>query len=143
MMLKVLDVDGAVRRVKGGWEATGDRGHTTGSGTSGSRRRGRRGGDDARLRHDRDVPAGVPPPSVGRPAGRAVWAVRQLHRYWYDGAVPDAAPTSARAYLGQPGVALEPRRMWPTGAATLGVPVSGKIAAGRGGGAGPGAGPAV
>ena len=34
-MLKVLDVDGAVRRVRGGWEATGQEWATTRSATAG------------------------------------------------------------------------------------------------------------
>jgi ATP-dependent DNA helicase RecQ len=36
---------------------------------------------------------------------------------------------TAREHLGRPGVEVEPRKMWPTGAAALGIPVSGKIAA--------------
>ena len=50
---------------------------------------------------------------------------------WYDDAVPDDALESARAYLGQPGVPVEPRRLWPTGMATLGISVSGKIRPGE------------
>jgi ATP-dependent DNA helicase RecQ len=41
--------------------------------------------------------------------------------------VPAAALDQARAYLARPGVVVEPRRLWPTGAAALGVAVSGKI----------------
>jgi ATP-dependent DNA helicase RecQ len=39
------------------------------------------------------------------------------------------ALTAAAARLDQPGIDLDPRRMWPTGMAAVGVPVSGKIPA--------------
>ena len=48
-MLKVLDVDGAVRRVQGGWVATGSRGPTTPSATRGCRGPAARAGRDADL----------------------------------------------------------------------------------------------
>src|SRR5262249_54585893 len=47
---------------------------------------------------------------------------------WYDPAVPEAALDGALAHLSRPGVAVAPRRPWPTGMAALGVTVSGKIA---------------
>ncbi len=80
-MLKVLDVDGAVRRVRGGWEATGQEWTL--------RRRplraGRadppgRAGVDAGVRHQRPLPAAVPARGARRPGGAAVRALRQLRR---------------------------------------------------------------
>jgi ATP-dependent DNA helicase RecQ len=35
---------------------------------------------------------------------------------------------AAEARLGKPGVVLQPKKLWPTGMAALGVPLSGKIA---------------
>jgi ATP-dependent DNA helicase RecQ len=43
--------------------------------------------------------------------------------------VSDRSLGAARAFLGQPGVPIPPRRLWPTGLATVGVPLSGKIPA--------------
>jgi ATP-dependent DNA helicase RecQ len=49
-------------------------------------------------------------------------------RHWPD-AVPAAAVAAARDRLDRPGVQIEPRRMWPSGMAALGIEVSGKIPA--------------
>ena len=46
---------------------------------------------------------------------------------WFDADVPEAVLAAAQAHLSRPGVEIEPRRLWPTGAATLGVDLSGKI----------------
>ena len=46
-----------------------------------------------------------------------------------DGEVPEASTAAARERLLRPGVTVEPRRMWPTGMAALGVDVAGKIPA--------------
>src|SRR5260370_29453979 len=43
------------------------------------------------------------------------------------GDVPDTSATAARERLLRPGVTVEPRRMWPTGMAALGLDVAGKI----------------
>jgi ATP-dependent DNA helicase RecQ len=45
--------------------------------------------------------------------------------------VDPAAAEAARARLERPGVVVAPRRQWPSGMAELGVPVSGRIAAGE------------
>src|SRR5260370_27726410 len=45
------------------------------------------------------------------------------------GDVPDTSATAARERLLRPGVTVEPRRMWPTGMAALGLDVAGKIPA--------------
>jgi ATP-dependent DNA helicase RecQ len=43
--------------------------------------------------------------------------------------VSDESLGAAQAALGRPGVEIEPRRMWPTGLAALGVELSGRIPA--------------
>ncbi|MBO0607731.1 RecQ family ATP-dependent DNA helicase [Myceligenerans salitolerans] len=132
-MLKVLDVDGAVRRVKGGWEATGrewaydreryERVAATRSAeqqamvdyvaTPGCRM--------AYLRAQLDDPALVPG-----------WTCGRCDRC---GGVdlPDApdpeAVTEARTEMDRPGTTLEARRMWPSGLSTLGLDLRGKIPA--------------
>ena len=67
-MLKVLDVDGAVRRVKGGWVSTGQSWalRRRALRARGGGPRGRAALDD-RVRDDRRVPDDVPAPPAGRP----------------------------------------------------------------------------
>ena len=81
-MLKVLDVDGAVRRVKGGWEATGQPWHYDAERYA---RRGRgapgRAAGDARLHRHRPLPDAVPARAARRSRRRAVRALRQLRRH--------------------------------------------------------------
>jgi ATP-dependent DNA helicase RecQ len=132
LMLKVLDVDGAVRRVRGGWEATGAawahdteryariaaareseqdamRSYVT---TSGCRLE--------YLRRCLDDEAAVPCGRCDRCAGG-----------WFPVEVSGQALDAARAHLGRPGVTLAPRQMWPTGLAAVGVPLSGRIPPGE------------
>ena len=131
MMLKVLDVDGAVRRVRGGWEATGqqwayDRSATTGSPRPGppSRQAMREYADD-RPAAGWSSYAGAWTIRVPRPAGGATAA----RGTGLAATVPEPALTAARAFLGRPGVLVAPRKLWPTGLAAVGVPLSGRIAA--------------
>ena len=71
MMLKVLDVDGAVRRVSGGWTATGqDWAYDADRYAAGRGRAGQRAAGHARLPRHRRLPHGVPAPRAGRPGGR-------------------------------------------------------------------------
>ncbi|WP_188523493.1 RecQ family ATP-dependent DNA helicase [Isoptericola cucumis] len=139
-MLKVLDVDGAVRRVQGGWVATGqewvydaeryERVAATRAteqqamldyvATTGCRM--------AYLRAQLDDPE--------MPAG---WACGRCDRC--DGVTlpppPDAETVaSARADMDRPGVEVEPRKMWPSGLATLGLDLKGRIAPAEQAGAG-------
>jgi ATP-dependent DNA helicase RecQ len=132
-MLKVLDVDGAVRRVQGGWVATGaewayDAGRY--ARVTETRRAEERAMLDyvattgcrmAFLRAQLDDPE--------LPDG---WTCGRCDRC--DGvtlpAPPDAeAVAAARAELDRPGVEVEPRKMWPSGLATLGLDVKGRIGA--------------
>ncbi|MFI8326484.1 RecQ family ATP-dependent DNA helicase [Streptomyces sp. NPDC085529] len=131
-MLKVLDVDGAVRRVKGGWESTGQpwvydteryawvarqrsaeqqamREYAT---TTGCRM------EFLRRRLDDEAAA---------PCGRCDNCAGPR----FDPKVTDAALDAARGELGRPGVEVEPRRMWPTGLAAAGVDLKGRIPAGE------------
>ena len=130
MMLKVLDVDGAVRRVTGGWAATGQ------DWAYDADRYARVAAERAReqqamlgyiatagcrmdyLRRELDDPAAVP---CGRCDNCA-------SRPWPD-SVPEAAATAAQERLLRPGAEIEPRKMWPTGMRELGIEVSGKIGA--------------
>jgi ATP-dependent DNA helicase RecQ len=130
MMLKVLDVDGAVRRIRGGWEATG-RPWTYDAAryerVSATRRHEQAAmieyakGSTCRMEFLRRA---LDDPGAER-CGRCD-ACGGLH---LPGAVDDALVTDARQRLDQPGVPIDPRRQWPTSMKTLGVELSGNIPA--------------
>jgi ATP-dependent DNA helicase RecQ len=128
MMLKVLDVDGAVRRVSGGWTATGagwaydaDRYARVAA----ERSREQQAMLDYAaagtcrmeyLRRELDDPAAAPCGRCDNCTGR----------HWPQ-EVSQVAAGAASDRLLRPGVEITPRRMWPTGMRELGVEVSGKI----------------
>jgi ATP-dependent DNA helicase RecQ len=130
MMLKVLDVDGAVRRVSGGWEATGqpwvyeaDRYAQVAA----ERRReqqamlGYLAAEGCRmeyLRRELDDPDAAPCGRCDNCTGR----------HWPVGVSTSGAKV-ARERLTRPGVQVEPRKMWPAGMSNLGIAASGKIGA--------------
>jgi ATP-dependent DNA helicase RecQ len=138
-MLKVLDVDGAVRRVRGGWEATGapwsydaER-YARVSATRHDEQQSMVDyvtGEGCRMAHLRR--ALDDPELVGPTAGpdAAAWRCGRCDRCTgrTAGTTPDAAHVAgAQALLTAAGVAVEPRRQWPSGMATLGVELSGRI----------------
>lgn len=116
MMLKVLDVDGAARRVKGGWTSTGvpwsyDRERY--ERVTAERRREQQAMLDyisattcreEYLRRQLDDPAAVPCGRCDNCTGR--------HR---PADVTRQGASEARERLHRPGVDIAPRRMWPTG----------------------------
>jgi ATP-dependent DNA helicase RecQ len=130
-MLKVLDVDGAVRRVSGGWTATGqpwdyDAERYERVAAERARERdamlGYQAADGCRmeyLRRQLDDPGAAPCGRCDNCTGQR-WAAD----------VPAAGAAAARDRLLRPGVEVEPRRMWPTGMKALGLDVAGKIPAG-------------
>ena len=130
-LLKVLDVDGAVRRVQGGWIATGQPwGYDADRYARVAQARQRE--QDAMLayldsgecrmrflRSQLDDPDAVDCGRCDNCGGLTLSA-----------AVSDAAVAEAGAALSRPGVAIEPRKMWPTALANLGLDLKGKIADG-------------
>ncbi|RWZ52753.1 ATP-dependent DNA helicase RecQ [Labedella phragmitis] len=129
LLLKVLDVDGAVRRVSGGWVATGrpwvyDRERY--ERIAAARRAEQRSMLDYEstgtcrmetLQRDLDDPTAAP-------CGRCDTCTNP----WYPSAVAEEATATASASLDRVGVPLEPRSQWPTGADRLGVAVKGRLA---------------
>ncbi|MFF7333733.1 RecQ family ATP-dependent DNA helicase [Streptomyces sp. NPDC008150] len=131
-MLKVLDVDGAVKRVQGGWIATGQPwSYDTERYAWVARQRATE--QEAMREYARTTQC------------RMEFLQRQLDD---EGAKPcgrcdncagarftaDASATAldaARADLGRAGVEVEPRRMWPTGLPAIGVELKGRIPAGE------------
>lgn len=130
LMLKVLDVDGAVQRVRGGWIATGvpweydGERYTRVAETRRAEQQAMRqyiSGSECRmefLRRALDDPDAEPCGRCDNCAGP-----------FYPVDVPDPAAASARKALDRPGVPLEPRSQWPTAMASLGIDVRGRIAA--------------
>ncbi len=129
-LLKVLDVDGVVRRVRGGWEATGK------PWVYDSERYARVAAERSReqeamlgyvattgcrmeyLRRELDDPAAAP---CGR-CDNCTGVARKAE-------VTPASEAIARRRLQRPGVTIAPRRTWPSGMKTLDVAVAGRIAA--------------
>jgi ATP-dependent DNA helicase RecQ len=132
LMLKVLDVDGAVRRVKGGWQSTGQ--PWTHDAARYDRIAAARSAEQEAmrtyatlttcrleyLRKSLDDPAAAPCGRCDNCAG-----------IWFPVEVSEAALADARAHLGRAGVEIAPRRQWPTGLGAIGVPLSGRIAPGE------------
>ena len=128
LLLKVLDVDGAVRKVTGGWESTGQpwgydadrytriqqariaeqRSMLDYENTTGCRMEF--------LAHALDDPKAAPCGRCDNCAGR-----------WYSDEVNHDASDNAQQALSRVGVELEPRGQWPSGMDKLGVPVKGKL----------------
>ncbi|WP_449407777.1 RecQ family ATP-dependent DNA helicase [Microbacterium maritypicum] len=128
LLLKVLDVDGAVRRVQGGWIATGapwvydaeryeriaaerraEQQHMIDyEETEGCRM--------AFLQRTLDDDTAAPCGRCDRCAG-----------VWFPQEIGADASAQAGESLDRVGVPIEPRRAWPTGADRLDVPVKGRI----------------
>ncbi|MFI1176310.1 RecQ family ATP-dependent DNA helicase [Streptomyces melanogenes] len=131
-MLKVLDVDGAVHRVKGGWTSTGqpwvydaERYAWVARQRSAEQQamRDYAATDGCRmefLRRQLDDERAAPCGRCDNCAGA---------RFTAD--VSGKALDAAKGELGRPGVEVEPRKMWPTGLAAVGVDLKGRIPAGE------------
>ena len=127
-LLKVLDVDGAVKRVKGGWTATGrdweydaDR-YERVSVTRRTEQQAMRdyiNSDSCRmefLRRQLDDPG-------ARSCGRCDNCTGTV----IVSGTESASVIAARDRLARPGITIEARKMWPTNMAALGIDVRGRI----------------
>lgn len=130
LLLKVLDVDGAVARVQGGWAATGQpwvydaeryRRVAEARDREAALMLEYQRGEECRMAFLQRV---LDDPSA-QPCGRCDVCAGP----WYPTDVPDGAATAARESLSRAGVLVEPRSMWPTGMPRLGVEVKGRIGA--------------
>jgi ATP-dependent DNA helicase RecQ len=129
LLLKVLDVDGAVSKVSGGWI-------TTGKPWSYDAERYSRIAA-ARVHEQQsmlDYEATTECRMVfiqnslddtgASPCGRC----DNCAGVWYPTNITDDSAAVAATALDRVGVTVEPRSLWPTGASSLGLPVKGKIA---------------
>ncbi|MEV0177623.1 RecQ family ATP-dependent DNA helicase [Streptomyces sp. NPDC050803] len=131
-MLKVLDVDGAVRRVKGGWIATGQ------PWTYEAERydwvaRQRKAEQQAMREYASTTGCRMEflqrqlDDEGAKPCGRCDNCAGARFRADTSTAALDAA----RSDLGRAGVEVESRRMWPTGLPAIGVDLKGRIPPGE------------
>src|SRR6266536_3511389 len=128
LMLKVLDVEGAVRRVRGGWVATGvawrhdeERYARVAAARTDEQAAMRTYATTADcrmefLRRCLDDPAAAPCGRCDNCAG-----------VWHPSGVSAGALAAAQAHLGRVGVTIEPRKMWPTGLPATGVALAGPV----------------
>ncbi len=131
LLLKVLDVDGAVRRVAGGWVSTGEPWQydaaryervAAARAAEASSMLAYESTTACRmqlLQQDLDDPSAEPCGRCDNCAG-----------VWYPTAVSDSDTSGAAAALDRVGVEVTPRAQWPSGMSALGVPVKGRIPAG-------------
>ncbi|GEP27699.1 DEAD/DEAH box helicase [Cryobacterium levicorallinum] len=128
LLLKVLDVDGAVHRVKGGWQSTGqpwvydsERYERIAAARLGEQRamlefESTTGCRMEFLQRALDDDTAVP-------CGRC----DNCQGSWYPVDLAEGAATTAAQSLDRVGVAIDVRAQWPTGMSSLGVAATGKI----------------
>ncbi|QNE46743.1 ATP-dependent DNA helicase RecQ [Glaciihabitans sp. INWT7] len=129
LLLKVLDVDGAVRRVSGGWVATGDQ--WTYDSERYERISAARAAEQQSML-DYETTSGCRMEFLQRALDDDT-AVRcgrcdRCAGVWYPTGIESDAVAAASAALDRVGVALEPRAQWPGGMDRLGITVRGNIA---------------
>ncbi|WGX96471.1 RecQ family ATP-dependent DNA helicase [Nocardioides sp. L-11A] len=132
-MLKVLDVDGAVRRVKGGWEATGEPWVYDAeryARVAAARQAEQQAmldylrSDECRMRYLRRE---LDDPEVLADPGWRCGRCDNCGGLGLSAEVSAAAVEEAAERIARPGVPIEPRKLWPTGLAAIGVSRSGRI----------------
>ncbi|MGO4956227.1 RecQ family ATP-dependent DNA helicase [Luteococcus sp. Sow4_B9] len=128
LLLKVLDVDGAVQRVKGGWTATG-RPWVYDAERYSRVAQAREREQQMMLDYQKGERCRMAflTSALDDPEARDCGRCDVCAGPWYDASLPDGAVQAARSVLDRPGVLVEPRGMWPTGMDRLGVPLKGKI----------------
>ncbi|NQX10611.1 DEAD/DEAH box helicase [Microbacteriaceae bacterium VKM Ac-2855] len=128
LLLKVLDVDGAVHRVQGGWQSTGvpwryDRERYERIATA------RNAEQDAMLAFERTDGCRMEflqrelDDETATRCGRC----DRCTEPWYPTGVSADSTGIAAGALSRVGLTVDPRALWPTGSDRLGVPVKGKI----------------
>ncbi|GAA1950475.1 RecQ family ATP-dependent DNA helicase [Nocardioides panacihumi] len=128
-MLKVLDVDGAVRRVQGGWEATGQEwiyDTERYARVAEARAREQRAmlayldSAECRMRYLRE--------QLDDPEAADCGRCDNCGGLTLGTSVSEESLASADERLQRPGVVIEPKKMWPTGLDRLGIALKGKLA---------------
>jgi ATP-dependent DNA helicase RecQ len=132
LLLKVFDVDGAVRRVQGGWVATGQ--PWTYDAERYERIAGeRRAEQQHMIEYQRTDGCRMEflqrslDDDTAAPCGRC----DNCAGVWFPSDVAADAGAAAAESLDRVGVPIEARKQWPTGADRLGVPAKGRIGPGE------------
>ncbi|WP_309127820.1 RecQ family ATP-dependent DNA helicase [Microbacterium sp.] len=130
LLLKVLDVDGAVRRVQGGWIATGQPWKYDAERYERIAAE-RRAEQQHMIEYERTDGCRMEflqrslDDDTAQPCGRC----DNCAGSWFPREIAADAGAAASSSLDRVGVPIEPRRQWPTGAERLGVAVKGRIPA--------------
>ncbi|MGH3456616.1 RecQ family ATP-dependent DNA helicase [Aeromicrobium sp.] len=132
LLLKVLDVDGSVRRVQGGWVSTGQ------PWTYDEERyeriaESRRAEQQSMLAYERGETCRMEllQRELDDPTAAACGRCDVCAGPWYPSSAASDAVEAATSALDRVGVLVEPRAQWPQGAGRLGVEAGGKAVSGR------------
>lgn len=128
LLLKVLDVDGAVQRVEGGWVATGQP-WTYDAERYARIAQARRDEAAAMLTYQRGEHCRMAflQDQLDDPGAEPCGRCDVCAGPWYPTSIDGAATEAAAGVLDQVGLPLEPRAAWPPGVARLGVEVGGRL----------------
>ncbi len=133
-MLKVLDVDGAVQRVQGGWQIVSSGGQPWSydaeryARVAEAREREQQAmlaylsTDECRMQFLRD--------QLDDPSAEKCGRCDNCGGLDLSATISETAVAEAHEALSRPGVAITPRKMWPTALANLGLELKGKITGG-------------
>ncbi|CCH71713.1 ATP-dependent DNA helicase [Nostocoides australiense Ben110] len=129
LLLKVLDVDGAVTRLSGGWTSTGVPWTYDGDRYAWVAAQ-RQAEQEQMLAYERGSECRMAylQRALDDPSAADCRRCDNCAGVWFPTDIPDRVIGAARERLDRVGVVIEPRAMWPTGMDRLGVPVKGKIA---------------
>ena len=132
MMLKVLDVDGAVRRVRGGWLATGEPWTYD---AARLRRVAEARTNEQQAMREYAATTGCRMEFLRRclddEGATACGRCDRCAEPRFSAEVSPPALAAAESFLGRPGLTIAPKKLWPTGLDAVGVPLKGRIAAGE------------
>ena len=132
LLLKVLDVDGAVKRMQGGWVSTGQQ-WAYDAPRYERIAAARRAEQQSMIDYEQTTACRMEylqralDDETAVPCGRC----DNCAGVWFPSEVRQEAAASASHSLDRVGVVIEPRAQWPAGADRLGVPVKGRIAEGE------------
>ncbi|MFN0284403.1 MAG: RecQ family ATP-dependent DNA helicase [Kineosporiaceae bacterium] len=130
LLLKVLDVDGAVTRVSGGWLGTGERWTFDAERYARvAQAREREAASMLEYERTRGCRMRFLAEALDDPAAADCGRCDRCTGSWFPADVPDVARSAARERLRHVGVEVAPRVQWPAGMDRLGVPVSGRLPA--------------
>ncbi|WP_374761890.1 RecQ family ATP-dependent DNA helicase [Nesterenkonia aerolata] len=133
LLLKVLEVDGAVHRVRGGWVSTG-RGWQYDAERYDTILQLRRAEQQAMLDYEGLEPGQCRMVYLAGTLDDDATACGRCDTCagpWYPRQLDQDSVSQARASMDRVGVEIAPRKQWPTGLAALGLPLKGRLGPGE------------